>query len=100
LPVDHEPVFYPKGEFIPLAGIPMAFNGPVYDHKVPVFIPYASDRPAVISLRIGIHGADMVWNGGWQSNACSDTVVLEIANDTQGRLMGVGKFFTASGVYY
>jgi hypothetical protein len=99
-PVDHEPVFFPKGEFTPGAGIPVAHNGPVYDHKVPVYISYTSARPAVISLRIGIHGANMIWKGGWQSNAYSDTVILEIANDTQGWVMGEGKLSTASGVYY
>jgi hypothetical protein len=99
-PLDHEPVFFPKGVFIMGTGSPIAYNGPVYDHKVPVYITYTSDRPAVISLRIGIHGANMIWKGGWQSNAYSDTVVLEIANDTQGWVMGEGKLSTATGVYY
>ncbi len=99
-PVDHEPVFFPHGVFTPGTGIPPAYNGAVYDHPVPVYIRYTSERPAAISLRVGIHGANMIWKGGWQSNSYSDTIVIEIANDTQGWLMGDGMLSTGGGVYY
>jgi len=99
-PVDHEPVFFPRGVFTQGTGIPLAYNGPVYDHPVPVYIRYTSERPATISLRIGIQGSNMIWKGGWESNSYSDTVVLEIANGTQGWVMGEGKLSTADGVYY
>jgi hypothetical protein len=99
-PVDHEPVFFPKGAFTPGTGIPMAYNGPAFDHPVPVYIRYTSERPAAISLSVGVHGSNMIWKGGWQSNSYSDTVVLEIANGTQGWVMGAGKLSTASGVFY
>ena len=99
-PIDHEPVFFPKGVFTPGLGIPPAYNGPVYDHPVPIYIRYTSKRPAAISLRVGVHGSNIIWKGGWQSNSNSDTVVLEITNDTQGWVMGEVKFSTADGVYY
>jgi hypothetical protein len=99
-PVDHEPVFFPKGAFTPGTGISPIYNGPVYDHPVPVYIRYSSERPAAISLSIGVHGSNMIWKGGWQSNSYSDTVLVEITNDTQGWFMGVGKLSTSSGVYY
>ncbi|PKL70311.1 MAG: hypothetical protein CVV30_02840 [Methanomicrobiales archaeon HGW-Methanomicrobiales-1] len=99
-PVDHEPVFFPRGVFTPGTGIATAYNGPVYDHKVPVYIRYTSERPAAISLRIGIHGSNMIWRGGWESNSYSDSVVLETTNGTQGWVMGEGKLSTADGVYY
>lgn len=87
-PVGHEPVFFPQGAFTPGAGIPTVYNGPVYYHKVPVYIRYTSDHPAAISVRMGIHGSNMIWKGGWESNSYSDTVILEIANGTQGWIMG------------
>ncbi len=99
-PIDHEPVFFPKGVFTLGLGISPAYNGPVYDHPVPVYIRYTSERPAAISLRVGVHGSNMIWKGGWQSNSYSDTVVLEIANNTQGWVMGEGQLTTADGVYY
>jgi hypothetical protein len=99
-PVDHEPVFFPRGVFTPGTSISPVYNGPVYDHPVPVYIRYTSERPATISFRIGIHGSNMIWKGGWESNSYSDSVVLEIANDTQGWVMGKGKLSTADGVYY
>jgi hypothetical protein len=99
-PIGHEPVFFPKGVFTPGLGIPPAYNGPVYDHPVPVYVRYTSERPAAILLHVGVHGSNMIWKGGWQSNSYSDTVVLEITNDTQGWVMGEGKLTTADGVYY
>ena len=99
-PVDHEPVFFPGGGFTPeLVTLPGG-NGLVYDHPVPVYIRYTSDRPAVISISVGVHGSNMIWKGGWQSNSYSDTVLVEIANDTEGWVMGEGRLSTASGVYY
>lgn len=99
-PVGNEPIFFPTGIFSQGAGIPPVYNGPVYDHTVPVYIRYTSERPAAISLSIGIHGSNMIWKGGWQSNSYSDTVLVDITNGTQGWLMGEGKLSTASGVYY
>jgi len=99
-PIDHEPVFFPKGAFTPGLGISPVYNGPVYDHPVPVYIQYTSERPAAISLSVGVHGSNMIWKGGWQSNSYSDTVLVEIANDTQGWIMAEGRLSTASGVYY
>lgn len=99
-PVDHEPVFYPKRVFTPGTGITTPYNGPVYEHPVPVYIRYTSERPAAISLSVGVQGSNMIWKGGWQSNSYSDTVLVEITNGTQGWVMGKGKLSTASGVYY
>lgn len=99
-PLDHEPIFFPGGGFTPGFGIPPTYNGIAYDHQVPVYIWYTSDRPVSISLRIRVQGANMIWKGGWLSNTYSDTVVLEIANGTQGWLPGEGRLYTAGGVYY
>jgi hypothetical protein len=99
-PIGHEPVFFPDGGFTPGLGIPPTYNGPAYDHQVPVYISYSSDRPVSIMLRVRVQGANSIWKGGWQSNTYSDTVVVEIANDTQGWLPGEGRLLTAGGVYY
>jgi hypothetical protein len=72
----------------------------VYDHPVPVYISYTSERPAVISLRVSVQGSNTIWRGGWASNSYSDTVVLEIADGEGGWIEGEGKLFTAEGVYY
>jgi hypothetical protein len=53
-----------------------------------------------LSLRVEVHGSNMIWKGGWVSNSYADTVVLEIANGTQGWVMGEGRLSTADGVYY
>jgi hypothetical protein len=37
-PINHEPVFFPEGGLTTGSGIPQTYNGPVYDHKVPVYI--------------------------------------------------------------
>jgi hypothetical protein len=99
-PVGHEPLFFPGGTFTPGSCVTPACNGPVYDHRVPVYISYTSERPVVISLRVSVQGSNAIWRGGWQSNSYSDTVVLEIANGTQGWIEGEGKLLTAEGVYY
>ncbi|MDP2796517.1 MAG: hypothetical protein Q8N94_03295 [Methanoregula sp.] len=99
-PIDHEPVFFPGGGFTTGVGIPPTNNGPLYNHKVPVYIRYTSDHPVSISLRVSVQGTNMIWKGGWQGNSYSDTVVLEIANDTQGWVMGEGRLSIAEGVYY
>jgi hypothetical protein len=99
-PVGHEPLFFPGGTFTPGSCVTPACNGPVYDHPVPVYISYTSGHPAVISLRVSVQGSNAIWRGGWQSNSYSDTVVLEIANGTQGWIEGEGKLFTEEGVYY
>jgi autotransporter adhesin len=54
----------------------------------------------VISLRVSVQGSNAIWKGGWMNNLYSDTVVLEIADGTQGWIEGEGKLFTAEGVYY
>ena len=99
-PVGHEPVFFPGGMFTPGSCVTPGCDGLVYDHRVPVYISYTSDRPVVISLRVSVQGSNSIWRGGWLSNTYSDTVVLEIANGTQGWIEGEGKLFTAEGVYY
>ncbi len=99
-PIGNEPVFFPGGEFTPgLVSIPTG-NGLMYDHPVPVYIRYTSGSPVSISLRFSVQGSNMIWNGGWQSNQYSDTVTLEIANNTQGWVMEEGRLSTAAGVYY
>ena len=99
-PIGNEPVFFPGGEFTPgLASLPTG-NGIVYDHSVPVYIHYTSDRPVSLSLRVSVQGSNMIWKGGWQSNQYSDKVTLETTNTTQGWIIGDGRLSTASGVYY
>ncbi len=99
-PVGHEPLFFPGGVFTPGSEAPLNCNCPAYDHPVPVYISYTSDRPVLISLRVSVEGTNSVWRGGWVSNAYSDTVVLEIANSTRGWVEGNGKLVTGKGVYY
>ena len=74
--------------------------GIAYDHLVPVYIRYTSERPVAISLRVSVQGSNSIWRGGWQSNTYSDTVFLEIADGEQGWIDGEGRLFTAEGVYY
>jgi hypothetical protein len=99
-PVGHEPLFFPNGTFTPGSCVTPACNGPVYDHKVPVYVSYTSVRPVVISLRVSVDGSNEIWRGGWQSNTYSDTVFVEIADGEQGWIEREGKLFTAEGVYY
>ena len=99
-PVGHEPLFFPDGTFTPGSCVTPACDGLVYDHQVPVYISYTSERPAVISLRVSVQGSNAIWRGGWASNSYSDTVVLEITNGELGWFEGEGKLFTAEGVYY
>jgi hypothetical protein len=90
-PVNHEPVFFPEGMFTP------GSNFPMYDHPVPVYVNYTSERPVAISLRVSVHGSNGIWRGGWVSNAYSDSVVVEIADGRQGWIQGEGKLVTAEG---
>jgi hypothetical protein len=99
-PVGHEPVFFPGDVFTPASGVPPVCNCPTYDHPVPVYIRYTSGRPAAISLRISVQGSNSIWRGGWLSNTYSDSVVLEVANGSQGWIEAGGRLFTAEGVYY
>jgi hypothetical protein len=99
-PVGHEPLFFPGGTFTPGLCVTPACEGLVYDHQVPVYISYTSERPAGISLRVSVQGSNAIWKGGWASNSYSDTVVLEITNGELGWFDGKGKLFTAEGVYY
>jgi hypothetical protein len=99
-PVGHEPLFFPDGNFTPGSCVTPACNGPVYDHTVPVYVRYTSDRPVSLSFHVSVQGSNSIWRGGWLTNTYSDTVVLEIANGTQGWVEGEGKLITAEGVYY
>jgi hypothetical protein len=99
-PVGHEPVFFPGGTLTPGSCVTPACNGAVYDHPVPVYISYTSKRPVVLSLRVSVEGSNAIWRGGWQSNAYSDTVTLEIANGERGWIDGKGKLITGEGIYY
>jgi len=93
-PVGHEPVFFQNGVFTPGSQFPS------YDHPVPVYIRYTSEKPVALSLRVSISGSNGIWRGGWVSNTYSDTVALEIAHGEQGWIEGKGKLITAEGVYY
>jgi hypothetical protein len=99
-PVGHEPLFFPEGNFTPGSCDTPACDGLVYDHRVPVYINYTSERPVAISLRVSVSGSNAIWRGGWESNTYSDTVVIEIANGTQGWIAGDGRLITAEGLYY
>ena len=99
-PVGHEPLFFPGGVFTPGSCMTPGCDGPVYDHPVPVYFRYTSDRPVVLSLRVSVQGSNSIWRGGWLSNTYSDTVFLEISGGKQGWIGGEGKLITAEGVYY
>jgi hypothetical protein len=92
-PVGHEPLFFPEGVFT------SGSNFPTYDHPVPVYINYTSEKPVALSLRVSVSGSNGIWRGGWVSNTYSDTVMLEIADGEQGWIEGKGKLITAEGVY-
>jgi hypothetical protein len=98
-PVSHEPVFFPGGNFTG-SGIPTANNGFEYDHQVPVYIGYTSDRPVSVSLVARLTGSNSIWRGAWLSNIYSDTITVESGNEKQGWLPGEGKLVTGGGVYY
>jgi hypothetical protein len=90
-PVGHEPVFFPGGVFTP------GHNFPTYDHTVPVYVNYTSEKPVAISLRVSVYGSNGIWRGGWVSNTYSDTVVVETADGRQGWIDGDGELITAGG---
>ncbi len=90
-PVGHEPVFFPGGVFMP------GRNFPTYDHTVPVYVSYTSEKPVAISLRVSVYGSNGIWRGGWVSNTYSDTVVVETADGRQGWIDGDGELITAGG---
>jgi hypothetical protein len=99
-PVGHEPLFFPDGNFSPGSCVTPVCDGPVYDHRLPVYVSCTSGSPVMISLRVSVQGSNSIWRGGWLSNTYSDTVALEIANGEQGWIEGEGKLITAEGVYY
>ena len=99
-PFGHEPLFFPGGTFTPEPCIAPICNGQMYNHPVPVFISYTSERPVVVSLRVSVSGSNSIWRGGWQSNTYTDSVYLEITNATQGWIEGEGKLVSGEGVYY
>jgi hypothetical protein len=99
-PVGHEPLFFPGGTFIPGSCVTPYCDGLMYNHMVPVYVSYTADRPVSISVRVSVQGSNSIWQGGWQSNTYSDTVILEITNGTQGWINGEGTLLTAQGIYY
>jgi hypothetical protein len=99
-PFGNEPLFFPGGTFTPGSCVAPGCNGLVYDHPVPVYVNYTSDRPVVISLRVSVQGSNSIWRGGWRSNTYSDSVFVEVTNATQGWISGEGKLVTSEGVYY
>jgi hypothetical protein len=99
-PIGHEPLFFPDGTFTPAPCIPPICDGLRYDHPVPVFISYTSERPVVVSLRVSVSGSNSIWRGGWQGNTYTDSVFLEITNATRGWIEGKGGLVTGEGVYY
>jgi hypothetical protein len=99
-PVGREPVFFPGGNFIPGSGATPPGGGSAYDHRVPVYINYTSERPAGIRLRVSVTGTNAIWRGGWQSNTYTDSVFVEITDGQKGWREGEGKLITAEGVYY
>ena len=99
-PFGHEPFFFPDGTFTPASCIRPACDGHLYEHSVPVYVSYTSERPVVISLHVSVSGSNSIWRGGWQSNTYSDSVFLEITNATQGWIEGEGNLITGEGVYY
>ncbi len=99
-PVGHEPLLSPGGPFTPGPCVTPVCNGIMYDHTVPVFISYTSERPVSIALRVSVQGSNSIWQGGWRSNTYSDSVTLEIVNGTRGWIGGEGKLLAAQGAYY
>jgi len=94
-PIGTEPLFFPEGLFTPGSCATPLCDGPVYDHRVPVYIRYASERPVLISLGISVQGTNAIWRGGWVSDSYSDTVVIELSDGTQGWIEGEGRLRTA-----
>jgi hypothetical protein len=99
-PPDHEPLFFPGGNFTPGSCDMPGCDWPVYSHPVPVSVSYRAEHPVVISLRVSVQGTNSIWRGGWLSNTYSDSVFLEVANGTQGWIEGEGELVTGEGVYY
>jgi len=96
----HEPVFFPGGNFIQGSSVTPLIGGSAYDHRVPVYMNYTSERPTGIWLRVSVTGTNMIWRGGWQSNIYSDSVFVEINDGMKGWIDGEGKLITGGGVYY
>jgi len=99
-PVGHEPLLSSGGPFTLGSCVAPVCNGIVYDHTVPVFISYTSERPVTISLRVSVQGSNSIWQGGWRSNTYSDSVSIEIVNGTTGWIQRTGKLLAAQGSYY
>jgi hypothetical protein len=98
-PVDHEPVFFPGGGFTG-SGISPANKGFTYDHQVPVYLGYTSDRPVSVSLTVRITGSNSIWRGGWLCNIYSDTVTIQPGTGKLGWIPAEGRLITGGGVYY
>jgi hypothetical protein len=99
-PFGHEPLFFPGGPFSPGSCDMPGCDWLLYDHTVPVYVSYTSERPVVISLRVSVTGSNSIWRGGWLSNTYADSVFVEVTNGTQGWIEGEGRLVTAEGVYY
>jgi hypothetical protein len=94
-PFGREPLFFPGGAFSPGSCTLPSCDGAVYDHLVPVYIRYTSGGTVSVSLRVSVQGTNAIWRGGWVSDSYSDTVFIEVANDTQGWIEAEGKVLTA-----
>jgi hypothetical protein len=94
-PIGHEPLLFPGGNFSPGSCNVPPCRGSVYNHPVPVYIFYTSDRPAVLSLRVSVEGSNSVWSGGWRSTTYADTLVLELNDGTRGWIEGEARLTTA-----
>ena len=99
-PFGHEPLFFPVGTFTPGSCDIPGCDWLLYDHPVPIYTSYTSERPVVISLGVSVTGSNSIWRGGWLSNTYADSVFVEVTNGTQGWIEGEGKLVTAEGVYY
>lgn len=94
-PIGREPVFFPGGTFTPGVSVTPLNGGSAFDHRVPVYIDYTSERPAGISLRVSVTGSNAIWRGGWRSDTYSDSVFIETTGGTKGWIEGEGKLVTS-----
>jgi hypothetical protein len=98
-PIGNEPVFAPGGQFIRREVTTRPYGGREYEHAVPVYIQYVSDRPAAVYASITIQGTNSIWKGGWLSNSYTDTITVE-TEDSPGWVNTTGVLMTEDGVYY
>ncbi len=65
-----------------------------------VYQVYAGASCGDIASVFPSRGSNSIWRGGWVSTTYQDSVVVGIANGTQGWVEGEGKLFTAEGLCY